>query len=108
MDTPVPVGVVGCGTIAPQYFRGCQRFPIMEVVACADLDEERARSRAAEFGVPRACSVDELLSDRSIEVIIDLTNPAAHAEVNLAILEAGKHVHTESLWRPTAPTGAPH
>ena len=100
--TPVPVGVIGCGTIAPQYFRGCKRFPILEVVACADLDLDRARSRAAEFGVPRACSVDELLADPAIEVVVDLTNPAAHADVNLAILEAGKHVHTEkplAAWR---------
>lgn len=93
--TPLSVGVIGCGTIAPEYFRGCKRFPIMEVVACADLNVERARQRAAEFGVSRVCSVEELLSDPAIEVVIDLTNPAAHAEVNLAILESGKHVHTE-------------
>ena len=93
----VKVGVIGCGAISAKYLEnltGPFRFCI-EVAACADLIPERAQSRAAEFGVPRACSVAELLADPEIEMVVNLTVPAAHYEVSLAALEAGKHVYTE-------------
>jgi predicted dehydrogenase len=69
-------------------------FQSYEVVACADLDLERAKARAAEYGI-RGCSVQELLADPEVELIINLTIPAAHADVCLQVLEAGKHVYVE-------------
>ena len=63
MQEKVKVGIVGCGNISPAYFKGCRAFNILEVVACADLDPQRARRAAEEFGVARACSVAELLAD---------------------------------------------
>lgn len=91
----VKVGVVGCGHISPQYFKSMGKFPIMEVVACADLDLELAKRRAREFEVPKGCAVDELLDDPTIQIVVNLTVPHAHAAVNQLILEAGKHAHTE-------------
>jgi predicted dehydrogenase len=70
-------------------------FGILDVVACADLDLARARARAAEFGVPRACRVEELLAEPEIEIVVNLTIPRAHGEVALAALEAGKCVYNE-------------
>jgi predicted dehydrogenase len=93
--SPVAVGVVGCGKISGIYLTNCSAFPNLRVLACADLDLERARAAAAEFGVPRVCSVQELLADPEIEVILNLTVPAAHAEISLAALERGKHVYGE-------------
>jgi predicted dehydrogenase len=92
---PVRVGVVGCGTISARYLSVMRGFPILRVLACADLLLERARSRAEEFGVPRACTVRELLADPEIEVVLNLTIPQAHAEIGLAALEAGKSVYNE-------------
>jgi predicted dehydrogenase len=63
------------------------QLPVLEMAACADLDMEKARARAAEFGIPRACTVDELLADESLEVILNLTVPKAHAPVALQALE---------------------
>jgi predicted dehydrogenase len=92
---PVTVGVIGCGTISARYLQNCASWPILRVLACADLDLERARRCAQEHGIPRACSVEELLSDGGIEVVLNLTIPTAHAAITLRALEAGKHVYSE-------------
>ena len=89
------VGVIGCGNISPIYFKAGKRFEILDIVACSDLIMERAESRAEEFGVPRACTVDELLADPEIEIVINITIPIAHAEVGFAAVEAGKSVYNE-------------
>ncbi len=95
MDDTVKVGIVGCGNISPAYFKGCRAFPILDVVACADIDMTRAQARATEFGVPKACTVEELLNDPEIQIVVNLTIPKAHTEVNLKALEAGKNVYVE-------------
>ncbi len=99
----VRVGIVGCGRISPAYIRNLQGHfaKVAEVVACADINAEAAQKRAEEFKVPRACTVDELLADRDVQVVVDLTNPGAHHLVSLAALEAGKHVFVE---KPLATT----
>lgn len=74
--------------------RNARRLPGVEVIACADVVPERARERAEQFGA-RACSVAEVLGDPSIELVLNLTVPRAHAEVTLAAIEAGKHVYSE-------------
>lgn len=89
------VGIVGCGNICGIYFKNLQRFEHVEVAACADLVPERAAAKAAEFKVPKACSVEELLADDSIELVVNLTIPQAHVPVALAALKAGKHVYGE-------------
>jgi predicted dehydrogenase len=77
------------------YLKNCQSFRATRVAACADLDPARAKARAAEFQVPRACTTEELLADPEIEIIVNLTIPKAHAAVALAALAAGKSVHGE-------------
>jgi predicted dehydrogenase len=95
MHEPVRVGVIGCGAISGAYFGGARDFPILSVVACADMDRAAALRKAAEFGVPRVCSVDDLLRDDTVDVVLNLTVPRAHAEVSLAALRAGRHVYSE-------------
>lgn len=92
---PLTVGVIGCGNISSIYLQAPQTFPILNIVACADLDQSRAEAQAAKFGVARACAVADLLADPAIEIVINLTIPAAHGEVALAVLEAGKSVYNE-------------
>jgi predicted dehydrogenase len=92
---PVKVGIIGCGVISGIYFETIKRLKILEAQACADLFLERAQARAAEFEVPRACSVEELLADPEVELVINLTIPAAHADIALSALAAGKHVYNE-------------
>ncbi|HXT36285.1 MAG TPA: Gfo/Idh/MocA family oxidoreductase [Chloroflexota bacterium] len=96
MDTnPTRVGIIGCGNISGIYLKNAQRFEGITVAACADLDLARAQAKAAEFGVPRACTVEELLADPTIELVVNLTIPRAHASVGHAVLAAGKSLYTE-------------
>lgn len=89
------IGIIGCGNISSIYMENCQKFPHLELLACADLDEARAQSQADKFGIPNSYSVQELLSDPDIQLVINLTIPKAHAAVCIQVLEAGKHVYTE-------------
>jgi predicted dehydrogenase len=89
------IGIVGCGNISGIYLEAGRVFDILEIAACADLLPERASAKAAEYHIPKACSVEELLADPEIEIVVNLTIPRAHAEVALAALQAGKSVHNE-------------
>jgi predicted dehydrogenase len=91
----VRVGVVGCGNISSTYLRVGPTFEALEFVACADMVEERARARAAEFNIPKAYGVADLLADPDVELVLNLTTPQAHAEIGMAALNAGKHVYNE-------------
>ncbi len=92
---PVRIGLIGCGNISAAYLRAAAAyFPDIAVVACADLDESRARARAEEFGL-HATSVDTLLADPAVEIVLNLTVPQAHVPVGLDAVRHGKHVHCE-------------
>jgi predicted dehydrogenase len=92
---PVKTAIIGCGNISSIYLQNCPTWEILDVVACADLDFQRAASQAAKFHIPRAVSVDEVLADPDLELILNLTIPAAHSTVGLAALRAGKSVYNE-------------
>lgn len=94
MTSKVNVGIIGCGNISDRYFQWCAKFDILNVTACADLDMSRAQAKAEQYHV-RALTVDQLLADPEIQIIINLTIPQAHAEVDLAAIAAGKSVHSE-------------
>ncbi|MCQ6559191.1 Gfo/Idh/MocA family protein [Paenibacillus mendelii] len=92
---PIKTGIIGCGNISRIYFTNLQKYPEIDLVAAADLDIERAQQRAEEFGIPKAYTVEQLLADPEIEIVVNLTFPKAHASVCLQALEAGKHVYVE-------------
>lgn len=91
------VGILGCGTISQAYLERLTSLDTMDVVACADLLPERAAEQAARFGVPLACSPDELVGGQhlDLDLIVNLTIPAVHAELTGAALEAGVSVYGE-------------
>lgn len=92
----VKIGLIGCGNISEIYLKNCTKlFTGLEVAACADLDMEKAEIKAETFGVPKACTVEEMLGDPEIRIVLNLTVPRAHAEINLAALEAGKSIYCE-------------
>jgi predicted dehydrogenase len=90
----VGIGIIGCGNISEAYLKAASAFPILDIRGVADLRPEAAKARADQFGV-KACSVDALLGDPAVEIIVNLTIPAAHVEVGLLAIQAGKHVHSE-------------
>lgn len=92
---PVGVGVIGAGVISDQYLSNLTAFPDLQVRFIADIDEPRAAAQAEKWGVPGSGSVAELLADDDVEIVVNLTIPAAHVEVALQALAAGKHVWGE-------------
>lgn len=90
----VCAGIIGCGNISQAYFNGAQLFEVLEVVACADINPEVAVAKARENNC-LAQTVDELLANPEVDLVINLTIPSVHAEVSIAALSAGKHVHCE-------------
>lgn len=92
---PVGVALVGAGVISTAYLTALSTFPDLRVLAVADLDTERARAQAAAFGIPVAGDVESVLALPEVEIVVNLTVPAAHVEVATAALQAGKHVYGE-------------
>ena len=94
------VGILGCGMVFAMYMPTLSKlFPNVKVVACADIDEDKAEEAAEDYDL-KQMSIDELIDDPEIEIIMNLTPPQAHTELNLRILEAGKHLYCE---KPLAP-----
>ncbi|MBF4585629.1 MULTISPECIES: Gfo/Idh/MocA family oxidoreductase [unclassified Curtobacterium] len=91
----VGVGVIGAGVISDQYLSNLTVFPDVEVRFIADIDLPRAAAQAEKWGVAGSGTVEELLADDDIEIVVNLTIPAAHVEVALQVLAAGKHVWGE-------------
>jgi len=93
----VVVGVIGTGQISGIYLKNLKETfdDIIELKAVADQVPELAAKRAEQFGVPNAWTVERLLADPDIELVLNLTAPVAHAPINLAALRAGKHIYTE-------------
>lgn len=94
MSAPLRVGVMGCGNISTTYFRLMPLFKHAEITACADLSMALAEQRAKEFGIV-AMSPAQLLASPDIDIVLNLTIPAAHYKVSLAAVKAGKHVYSE-------------
>lgn len=88
------IGIIGCGVISEAYLTAAPKFPILDVVACADLLPEAAQAKADQFGI-KALGVDDLLADPSIDIVLNLTTPAYHVSVGCAALRSGKHVYSE-------------
>ncbi|MCB1500864.1 MAG: Gfo/Idh/MocA family oxidoreductase [Bauldia sp.] len=88
------IGIIGCGNISDTYFSFAPLFKGLAVVACADLKAPLAKAKAEKYGV-RAETVDGLLKSDDVDLVINLTIPAAHFSVTQAILSAGKHAYSE-------------
>jgi predicted dehydrogenase len=91
--TKTRIAIAGCGNISDIYLKNCLAFGL-NVVACTDIDMNRAEAKAQEFGVA-AHPLGDVLSDSSVELIVNLTPPTVHAALSRAALKAGKHVYSE-------------
>ena len=102
----VKMGIIGCGNISSIYLQNCKNvFEILDLAGVADIDMERANAKAEEYSI-KAYTVDEMLADKEIEIILNLTIPNAHYDVCKRALEAGKNVHVEKPLSITREQGA--
>ncbi|WP_095174566.1 MULTISPECIES: Gfo/Idh/MocA family protein [Blautia] len=93
----VKIGVIGAGGISYTYLKNMtETFHITEVVGIADVVEERSKRRAEQFHI-RQMTVDEIMEDPDIEIVVNLTYPLSHYEITKKALEAGKHVFSEKM-----------
>jgi len=90
----VGIGVIGCGNISDAYLRAAPQFGVLRMLACADVNADAARAKAAAYGLT-AMSVADLLADPAIGIVLNLTTPQHHVPVGLQAIAAGKHVHAE-------------
>ena len=88
------VGIIGCGNISETYFECQNLFNNFNVVACADINIEVAKKSAEKYNV-KSFSVDDILANEDVDLIINLTIPAAHKEIIMKSLKAGKHCFSE-------------
>jgi predicted dehydrogenase len=105
-DRPMRVGMIGCGNISRQYLNTFPHLPDVDLVAVADLDPERARAVAADHEGVRALSVESLLDAADVDTVLNLTIPAAHAELDRRAVAAGKNVYAEKPFAITTGDGA--
>ena len=89
------IAIVGCGFVADYYLATLPSYPELKLIGVTDRDPDRAARLAAFHSVPRFGSLDDLLSDGRVELVINLTNPRSHHDVTKTCLEAGKHVYSE-------------
>ncbi|HEY9289865.1 MAG TPA: Gfo/Idh/MocA family oxidoreductase [Microlunatus sp.] len=97
---PIKIGMIGAGAISGQYLAVIERLPILQLTAVADLDQTRAAAVAEKYGAA-TLTVDELINSDDVDLVLNLTIPAAHAEIALQAIAAGKAVYGE---KPLAAT----
>ncbi|WP_369244622.1 Gfo/Idh/MocA family protein [Streptomyces sp. R41] len=95
------IGVVGLGVISRAYLDTLLGHPAVRVTAVADLDASRSAAVAAELPGVEALTVEELLGTPDVDTVLNLTVPAAHAEIALGAIGRGKNVYGE---KPLAAT----
>jgi|TARA_B100001093_G_scaffold467954_1_gene487525 predicted dehydrogenase len=94
MNKVFKVGLIGCGHIAETYFRAHKYFNNIKIIKCSDINLDAAKKCAKNYNI-EAVSVEEILKDKEIEIILNLTIPKAHYEIAKRSLEAGKHTYSE-------------
>lgn len=95
MTGPVGVGIVGAGVISQTYLENLTSFPDVKVVAIGDMIPERAKAKAEEHGVPSWGTLEDVLGNPDVELVVNLTIPESHIAVSSQAVAAGKHVWTE-------------
>jgi predicted dehydrogenase len=92
---PVGVAIVGCGNVASFYCSAASQHQILRLIGVTDRDTARAAAYASYYSLRQYRSLDEVLDDPQVELVLNLTNPRNHYAVSKACLDAGKHVYSE-------------
>ena len=95
MSDTISIAIIGCGFVADYYLITLKRYPNLKVTGVYDLDSSRSEKFAQNYAVEIYQSFQSVLDDPQVDIVVNLTNPDSHFEVNLASLQAGKHVYSE-------------
>jgi len=88
------IGIIGCGNISDTYFNSQSIFKNIKIIACADIIQDLSDKKASEYNV-KSFTVDDLLKNEDIDIVLNLTIPSAHKEIIIKSLENGKHCFSE-------------
>ena len=102
---PLSVGLIGTGRISDIYLQTCMSFSEINITACGSLNLKESKWKAEQYNIPKVASPEDIISDSTIDCILNLTIPTAHAEISLAALAAGKHVYSEKPFATTLQDG---
>src|SRR5262245_41709704 len=91
----VGTAIVGCGNVASFYCNTISHHPILKFAGVMDQDDRRAAAYSAYYSVAKYEAIEDVLNDRRVELVLNLTNPRSHYSVSRACLEAGKNVYSE-------------
>ena len=92
---PVKVAIIGSGNISYTYMNTLTSgFSIIELIGCSDLIPEKSKARSELFGI-KQMTTEEILADKEIELVLNLTEIKNHTNVSRMILNAGKHCYSE-------------
>src|SRR6185295_426674 len=94
-DSMLRIAIVGCGYIADSYVRTLPLYPELQLLGVVDRDPSRSARFSKHYSVPSYESLDALLRDQRVDLVVNLTNPRSHFEISKASLESGKHVYSE-------------
>ncbi|WP_447755294.1 Gfo/Idh/MocA family protein [Sphingopyxis fribergensis] len=100
LDRPAVVGVIGCGNISHVYLRTINASPFLTLKGCSGRNAATNAAQAALYG-GAAMSIDELLADPEIDIVVNLTPPLVHHALGRRVLEAGKHLYNEKPLTPS-------
>jgi predicted dehydrogenase len=89
------IGIVGCGYVSDFYAKNARSYSNLRMKGAFDLNQENLNRFCQNYGFTPHQSLESLLDDPSIELILNLTNPSSHYAVSKACLDAGKHIYTE-------------
>ncbi len=89
------IAFLGCGYVSNMYRLTMEKYPELELSGVFDVERSRAETMARLTKSKVYSSFDDLLNDDSVELVLNLTNPAEHFETTKALLHTGKHVYTE-------------
>jgi len=89
------IAIVGCGYVSGYYMKTLPLHPELKVIGALDRDDTRAKNFAKNYNVPIYSSLEQIVNDEEVELVLNLTNPHSHYEITKACLEANKHVYSE-------------
>ena len=105
MPGPVGVGFIGTGMISNTYLENLTKFPDINVVILGDLNVNLAKAQADKHGIGQSGTAEDVLNHPDVEVVVNLTIPAAHATIASQAIAAGKHVWSEKPISVDRPSG---
>lgn len=94
-DQQIGIAIIGCGNIAGPYARDLAAYPQVNLLGVTDIDFQRAENLARQHNCQAYPSVEAVLADEAVDLVVNLTIHHAHTQIITQCLEAGKHVHSE-------------